>query len=119
MFKADGKKLLQANVNVYRDNDNNLGISTKNTTDGIFAVKIPLVQIEHVCLIDNRTVFSDYIYDLEPGYRQERIKVLGYRTDGWTGGLNIPGFVYDDVNIGEWESWKDYAIGDTVKYKEF
>ena len=119
LFKADGKKLLQANVNVYRDNDNNLGISTKNTTDGIFALKVPLVQIEHVCLLDNRTVFSDFIYDLEPGYRQERIKVLGYRTDDWTGGLNIPGFVYDDVNISEWDSWKDYAIGDTVKYKEF
>ena len=78
-----------------------------------------MVQIEHVCLLDNRTVFSDFIYDLEPGYRQERIKVLGYRTDDWTGGLNIPGFVYDDVNISEWDSWKDYAIGDTVKYKEF
>tara|TARA_Y100001978_G_scaffold32145_1_gene27920 strand:- start:26069 stop:39172 length:13104 start_codon:yes stop_codon:yes gene_type:complete len=119
LFKADGKKLLQANLNVFRDNDNNLGITTKNTTDGIYAVKIPLIQVEHVCLLDNKTVFSDFIYDLEPGYRQERIKVLGYRTDDWTGGLNIPGFVYDEVNITEWEAWKDYAIGDTVKYKEF
>ena len=40
MFKADGKKLLQANVNTYRDNDNYIELGTKNTTDGIYAVKI-------------------------------------------------------------------------------
>jgi len=119
MFKADGKKLLKAFINTYRDNDNYMEISTKNTTDGIYAVKIPLVQIEHVVLLDNTTVFKDYIYDLEPGYRQERIKVLGYRTDKWTGGFNIPGFVFDDAKVTEWEPWQDYAIGDTVKYKEF
>ena len=119
MFKADGKKLLQAFVNTYRDNDNYMEITTKNTADGIYAVKIPLIQVEHVVLLDNTTVFKDYIYDLEPGYRQERIKVLGYRTDQWTGGFNIPGFVFDDVKITEWDTWTDYALGDTVKYKEF
>ena len=40
MSKVDGKKLLQANVNTYRDNDNYIELGTKNTTDGIYAVKI-------------------------------------------------------------------------------
>ena len=53
--KADGKKLLQANVNVYRDNDNNLGIFQLRIQQMESAV-VPLVQIEHVCLLDNRTV---------------------------------------------------------------
>ncbi len=39
------------------------------------------MQKEHVVLIDNTTVFNDTIYDPEVGYRQERIKVVGYRTD--------------------------------------
>ena len=64
-------------------------------------------------------MFGDVIYDVEPGYRQERIKVLGYRTADWNGSLNIPGFIFDDAKITEWEAWQDYAIGDVVKYKEF
>ena len=80
---------------------------------------MPLIQKEHVCLLDNNTVFSDIVYDLEPGYRQERVKVLGYRTDDWRGSLNIPGFIYDNAICKDWLSYQDYAIGDTVKYKEF
>ena len=26
----------------------------------------------------------------EPGYRQERIKVAGYKTDEWNGSISIP-----------------------------
>ena len=26
---------------------------------------------------------------------------------------------YDLTKITEWEQWKDYALGDVVKYKEF
>jgi hypothetical protein len=44
---------------------------------------------------------------------------MGYRTDAWTGGFNIPGFIYDSATTTVWEQWKDYAVGDTVKYKEF
>ena len=119
LLKADGRKLEPEFAKVYRSNDNRLEITTRNTADGIYAVKLPLIQKEHVCLLDNHTVFNDIIYDLEPGYRQERIKVLGYRTDDWKGSLNIPGFIYDNAVVNEWKSYKDYVIGDTVKYKEF
>jgi len=119
ILKSDGKKLLQEYVKVFRDRDNNFTVQVRNTADGIFAIKIPLLQKEHVCIIDNETVFKDIVYDQPAGYRQERIKVLGYRTDDWTGGLNIPGFVYDEARTTQWASWQDYSIGDTVKYKEF
>ena len=49
-------------------------------------------------------MFNDTIYDPEPGYRQERIKVLGYRTTNWDGSLNIEGFVYDQATIEDWQS---------------
>jgi len=118
LFKADGKKLVEEFSSLGRE-PNTFVIKPKNTEDGIYAVRLPVVQTEHVCLIDNKTVFGDVIYDLQPGYRQERIKILGYKTDEWDGSLNIPGFIYDNVIINEWEAWQDYSIGDVVKYKEF
>tara|TARA_B110000503_G_scaffold133164_1_gene210255 strand:+ start:14089 stop:27768 length:13680 start_codon:yes stop_codon:yes gene_type:complete len=119
ILKADGTSFNTSFVNVYRDNANEFSLEPANTNDGIFFLKLPLIQKEHAIIIDNITVFNDTIYDPEPGYRQERIKVVGYRTDGWTGSLNIPGFIYDQAVVTEWKDWKDYAIGDLVKYKEF
>ena len=119
LFKADGKKLQPEFASLTRENSGEFILSPKNTDDGIFAAKLALVQKEHAVLIDNTTVFGDIIFDQEPGYRQERIKVLGYRTGDWDGSLNIPGFIFDNAQITEWKSWKDYAIGDLVKYKEF
>ena len=118
LLKSDGNKLVEEFSSLGRE-PNEFILQPKNTEDGIYSVRLPLIQKEHVCLIDNKTVFGDVIYDLQPGYRQERLKVLGYRTDNWDGSLNIPGFIYDNALIEEWESWKDYAIGDVVKYKEF
>ncbi len=69
--------------------------------------------------MDNITQFNDTIYDLEAGYRQERITVSGYKTTDWTGGFDVPGFIYDTAAIAEWEPWTDYNLGDIVKYKEF
>jgi len=119
VYKADGQKLIEDFTNRVRTNQNEFILLPSATEDGVFNIKLPLVQKEHVLLLDNRTEFNDIIYDPEAGYRQERIKVVGYRSDNWTGGLNIPGFIYDDARTTQWEENKDYAIGDLVKYKEF
>ena len=119
LVKADGTKLKKEFCNISRSKDNKFILTLKNTADGIYSIKLPIVQKEHVILLDNETEFKDVIYDPEPGYRQERIRVLGYRTADWAGGLNIPGFIYDEAKVVEWTPWQDYAIGDIVKYKEF
>jgi len=119
LLKADGKKLERRFSSIARDSENDFGLRSKNTADGIYAIRLPLVQKEHIVLLDNKTVFNDYIYDPEAGYRQERIRVTGFRSDAWSGGLNIPGFIYDNASVTEWEAWKDYSIGSLVKYKEF
>ena len=119
LFKADGKKLEKELASIGRESIKNFSVAPKNTADGIFNINIGLIQKEHVVLLDNKTVFGDIIYDLEPGYRQERIKIAGYRTTDWDGSLNIPGFIYDDVKITEWTQYTDYQIGSVVKYKEF
>ena len=119
LLTGDGIKLNKDFSNIFRNNSNEFGVKPINVDEGIFLVKLPLVQKEHVVLIDNRTVFNDIIFDKNTGYRQERIKIVGYRTDNWNGGLNVPGFIYDDAKVKVWNEWTDYAIGDIVKYKEF
>ena len=119
IYKADGNKLREEFTSRTRTNDNEFIITPRNTADGVYNIKLPLVQKEHVLLLDNRTVFNDILFDPEPGYRQERIRVVGYRSDDWTGSLNIPGFFYDSAETTSWEPNQDYVIGAVVKYKEF
>lgn len=118
VLRADGIKFNREKISVVRQG-NNFSMSVKNTSDGIYFVKIPLVQKEHVVVVDNVTVFNDVIYDLAPGYRQDRIKVIGYVASNWDGSLNVPGFVFDEVKIKEWQPYTDYDMSDVVKYKQF
>lgn len=119
VLNANGLPLGSNFANIFRNSDNDFNLAPLNTVDGVYFIKLLLIQKEHVILIDNETVFNDTIYSPEAGYRQERLKVVGYRTDNWNGSLNIPGFVYDEAKIEDWVQWKDYQIGNIVKYKEF
>ena len=117
--KANGKVISPQNLKFFKDDSNNFSVKTVNTRSGIYFVKLPLITYEHAVIIDNKTDFNDIIYDLEPGYRQERIKVIGYRTDGWNGSVNLAGFLYDDAVCKTWSQYQDYPIGSLVKHKEF
>lgn len=118
VLKQDGIAIDPAFTNSTRESGG-FSLRPKNTADGIYHLKLNLVQKEHVLILDNTTVFNDIIYDQVQGYRQDRIKVVGYKISGWNGDFVIPGFVYDRALVTEWSAWKDYALGDTVKYKEF
>ena len=118
ILRADANKIDPEFVDVFRDG-NKCEISLKNTNSGLYNIRLNLVQTEHVVLLDNTTVFNDVIYDLAPGYRQERIKVVGYRSDNWQGSLSVPGFIYDAAETTEWLPYTDYQLGQIVKYKEF
>jgi len=117
VLKEDGDTLDKNFLRITRKS-NRFELFTKNTINGIYFAKIPLVQKEHVCLLDNSTDFNDLIYDPPSGYKQDRIKVLGYLTD-WDGSLNIPGFVFDEAYTKEWTPYTDYAMSDIVKHKQF
>lgn len=118
ILKQDGLELEPLFTNSVRKG-NSFTLRPKNTADGIYHATLNLVQKEHVLVLDDVTVFNDIIFDQTQGYHQNRIKVLGYRTDGWQGDFNIPGFIYDRAVTSEWTPWKDYPLGETVKYKEF
>ena len=98
---------------------NTFAVNLANTAEGVYYIQLPLVQVEHVVILDNVSDFKDVIYSPASGYRQDRLKVMGYRTANWDGTLNIPGFIFDQAEVKEWQAYKDYAIGDTVRYKEF
>jgi len=118
LLAENGNPLERRFSNVLREK-NSFNLSVSQTDNGIYNLTLPTVQKEHVILLDNETIFNDILYQPYSGYRQERIKVLGYRSDNWDGSLNIPGFVFDDATVTEWEPWQDYSIGSLVKYKEF
>ena len=117
ILRVDGTPIQPNFLNSYRD-DNAVSYAP-STDDGIYGASFYLVQKEQVVILNNSTMFNDTIYSPESGYKQDRIKVSGYVSDNWYGGFDVPGFIFDQAYIEEWEAWKDYALGDIVKHKEF
>ena len=83
----------------------------------IALVEMNLVQYEHALLFDNATVFNDVIYEPQTGNRQQRIKVVGFRTLDWDGSLSAPGFIYNSNTVDAWQAGKDYRAGTLVEFK--
>jgi len=117
IFKVDGTPITPNFLNSYRD-DNKVSY-TPQGEDGIYGATFYLVQKEQVVLLNNSTMFNDTIYNPASGYKQDRIKIAGYVTTNWNGAFDAPGFIFDQATIEDWEAWKDYSLGDIVKYKEF
>ncbi len=116
IFKVDGTPIQPQFLNNYRDEN---AVSYTPVEDGIYGATFYLVQKEQVVILKNATLFNDTIYNPASGYRQERIKVSGYVSSEWKGDLNIPGFIFDQAIIQDWQPWQDYALGDIVKHKQF
>jgi len=115
IYKANGTPFPYSDVSLNRE-DGYCTISINNELEGIFYVKLRLVQKEHAIILNNLSRFNDVIYDTATGYRQRRIRLIGFRTANWKGNFASPGFVYDDVKVTPWESYKDYIAGDVVEY---
>ena len=92
-----------------------LGI--KSDTVGLYHVALNTVQKEHMLLFDNSTVFADIIYEPFSGFRQQRLKLVGWKTAGWNGDYYAPGFVFDAAQVTYWTANTDYRIGDSVEYQ--
>ena len=111
--------ILNSDAYTVRRNDDTFNLSLNSSTDLIGLVDINLVQYEHVMVFKNKTQFNDIIYDPSLGQRQFRLKLVGFKTAGWTGQLSAPGFVYNGPNIPAWNSNTDYLQGDLIEYKNF
>ena len=116
IYNASGNPISTRNISTIRESGQ-FQLKTKDTNQGIYNAQLNLVQKEHVIVFDDKTIFGDIMYDQEAGYRQERVKLIGFKTTEWDGDLFSPGFVYDEANIETWSAFKDYNLGDVVKYK--
>ena len=116
-------RVIDLNNKIIKKNDftvvreNNLFTFTSLNEQTIGFIELNLIQYEHLIIFDNQTVFNDVIYSPELGNRQYRIKIVGSKTDGWNGSLELPGFVYSSPSVDEWTPGKDYLKGTITKYK--
>ena len=113
--KADGQLLPIENLNVLRTGNDTI-LTTKNTEDGIFFAVLDVVQKEHGIVLNNTTIFNDTIYDPASGYKQERLRLIGFRTKNWNGDITSPGFILDDVKIIDWEPYRRYYPSQVVQF---
>ena len=116
-FKVDGTPIHATNLDSYREG-NTITYSPRNN-EGIYCASFYLIQNEHVVIINNTDIFNDVIYNPPSGYRRERIKLSGYVTINWNGGLDIPGFLFDQALTKPWQPWQDYNMGDVISYQSY
>jgi len=119
----DRSRVLDINYSPIKKNnftisrESNLFAFSSVANQSIGLAEFDLVQYEHLLILDNQTVFKDIIYVPELGNRQYRLKLVGAKTTGWTGSLELPGFIYSSTQIDNWQSGKDYLKGSIVTNK--
>jgi len=116
ILTASGSVLPRDNFSTTRQ-DGVFTIRPRDTNNGIYFIQLNLVQKEHVIVFDDKSQFGDILYDQEAGYRAKRIKLLGFKTSEWNGDYYSPGFIYDEAQITDWYQFKDYYLGEVVRYK--
>ena len=119
ILQSNGQPLEPRAIDVSRDFQTFTIQTNTNTSDGVFFLQLNYVLKEHVTVFDDRSVFNDLIFDKTTGYRQDRIKVQGFRTVDWDGDYTSPGFLFDNVSISDWQPFTDYKLGDIVRYKSY
>jgi hypothetical protein len=73
----------------------NEGTITVNATNdqGVYGLRLFRTTIEHAVFFDNLTSFNDVIYQPLYDLKQDRIKILSYRTNDWNGRVDAPGYI--------------------------
>ncbi len=115
LLDAGGRKLDIREISTKRIGKTfDLGVKSDN---GLFNIALNTVQKEHILLFDNSTVFSDIIYDPYTGFRQQKLKLVGWKTAGWNGDYYAPGFMFDAAQVTYWMKNTDYKVGDSIEYQ--
>lgn len=74
-------------------NDGDLTINCDLTTGGIFGLRLYVSELEHVLVFNNKTIFGDTLYSPLLNIKQPRLRVQGFKTVGWKGRIDAPGFI--------------------------
>lgn len=94
-----GFGLSTKSFDVSRIDDKFSAAINSDVADGIHALRLNVVEFEHVVLIDNRTKFNDLIYDTVLGLRQPRFRVFMQKTLQWNGKPESLGFLIQENTI--------------------
>jgi len=80
--------------------DNEFTVTMNATaSQGIYALRLSIIQYEHIIIIDNVTDFNDLVYEPLLGLRQPRFRAFIQRTIPWTGKPEANGFVIRDNDL--------------------
>jgi hypothetical protein len=63
------------------------------SSGGIYFVQVHTSETEHVLIFDNTTSFNDVVYNPLLRARQQRIRFNGFRSNGWYGKQEAPGYL--------------------------
>ena len=69
------------------------------TTGGIYFLQVTASETEHVLIFDNTTSFNDVIYSPLLRERQQRLRFTGFRSNGWYGKMEAPGYLVIDNQL--------------------
>lgn len=90
---------------------------TLNSGDTMAYAQFNFSNFEHGIVFDNTTLFNDIVYNLITGLRQNRIYVRGQKTAEWNGTVNAWGFIVNQSDIQEFNSFTKYTKNEIVRYK--
>lgn len=68
-------------------------------TGGIFFLQVTASETEHILIFDNTTSFNDIVYSPLLRARQQRLRFNGFRTNGWYGKMEAPGYLIIDSQL--------------------
>lgn len=74
-------------------NDGDISVTCDLTDGGIFGLRLYVSELEHILVFNNNTIFGDTIYNPLLNIKQPRLRVQGFKTVGWKGRIDAPGFI--------------------------
>jgi hypothetical protein len=66
---------------------------TSLAAGGIYYLQVNSTETEHVLMFDNTTNFNDVVYSPLLRARQQRLRFNGFRSNGWYGKMEAPGYL--------------------------
>lgn len=72
---------------------------TDLTAGGIYFLQVNTSETEHILIFDNITNFNDTVYSPLLRARQQRLRFNGFRSNGWYGKMEAPGYLIIDDQL--------------------
>ena len=117
VLSKEGENIESQNLEVLRE-DGELIVRPTNS-QAIYGLRLFVTTLEHAVLFDNTTSFQDVVYAPLYNLAQPRIKIMAYRTNGWTGRLDAPGyFLTQDTATNTWQMVPNFekTVDDVRRY---